>query len=143
MIQRTQRLTRDIRRAAFTLMEILVVVAIIVIIAGLGSYYVIGQLEQSKLTSIRIECKEIERALENYMVDHGVYPQNLSALLVVSELGKGPYLKSRDGILDPWDREYTLDTNGQRGLAAGNTVPVPDVFTVVEGRGEIGNFTRK
>ncbi len=38
------------RRAAFTLMEMLIVVAIIVILASMGGYYVIGQYNEAKVS---------------------------------------------------------------------------------------------
>jgi general secretion pathway protein G len=143
MVSRTQPLvSRNIRRAAFTLMEMLVVVAIIVILAGLGSYYVIGQLNEAKITQTKIKAKNISKAIDNYYVDNGVYPPDLESLLVQTPTGHGPYLTNREDIFDFRGQPFLIDPNGTRNAAAGATVKIPDVYVVIEGRGEIGNFSK-
>ena len=115
MLQRTPQPERRLLvRAAFTLMELLVVMAIIVIIAGFGGYYVLGRLDEAKVTAAKIKAKNISNAIDSYYIDHDAWPQSLDALLVKSEIGKGPYLTSRDDILDPWGKVYQIDENGTR-----------------------------
>ena len=48
---------RAARRVAFTLMEMLVVVAIIVVLAGIGGAYLMGQLERVKVNSATAQAK--------------------------------------------------------------------------------------
>ncbi|MCS7045934.1 MAG: type II secretion system protein GspG [Gemmataceae bacterium] len=131
-------------RAAFTLMELLVVMAIIVIIAGFGGYYVLGQLDRAKVNGAIQKARAIVQAAETYKVDHGDYPQDLSQLLVKDEEGRGPYLKSREDLLDPWGRPFQYDPNGTQTMAANQTqARVIDVFTVVPGENRtIGNWSK-
>src|SRR5262245_33965489 len=108
--QPTQR-----RRSAFTLMEMLVVVAIIVMLAGIGTYYYIGQTEQSRKDTAKMKIRELQTAVETYNVQHrGSWPESLEFLLQRDEAGLGPYLKSQEALLDPWDRQFQYDPNGTR-----------------------------
>lgn len=131
---------RPLSRAAFTLMEMLVVVAIIVVLAGVGGAYLIGQLNESKVSAAQIKAREISQAIEIYYVDHSAYPPSLEVLLQKDADGKGPYLKTVDALKDPWDREYQYDPNGQNNARVGATVPIPDVFCVTPDGRTVGNW---
>src|SRR5436190_24136681 len=91
---------RLLRRAAFTLMEMLVVVAIIVVLAGVGGAYLIGRLNDAKVDATRIRAREISQAIETFFIDNGQYPTQLTDLLVINPAnGKGPYLKNQEYII--------------------------------------------
>jgi prepilin-type N-terminal cleavage/methylation domain-containing protein len=137
----SERLDRILRRAAFTLMEMLVVVAIIVVLAGVGGAYLIGRLNEAKVDAARIKAREISQAVDQYYVDHSQYPPSLDVLLQRDQDGKGPYLKNVDAILNPVNNlPYSYDPSGQIGMSKGNTAPTPDVYiTLPDGR-VIGNF---
>ena len=142
MLYRNQSLeSRRAVRAAFTLMELLVVMAIIVIIAGFGGYYVIGQLNESKVTQAKIKAKNIAKAVDTYYIDHSTYPQQLDQLLQKSEIGKGPYLTSREEIIDPWNQPFQYDPSGQKNAAAGKVIQTPDVFTTTPDGRTVGNWS--
>lgn len=138
----TQPSDRQWRRAAFTLMEMLVVVAIIVVLAGVGGSYLIGQLNEAKVNAARVKARTISNAIEQYYVDHSQYPQSLEALLQRDQDGKGPYLKNQDDIMNPFtgNTPYTYDPSGQIGLQKGNTVPTPDVYIQLADGRMVGNF---
>jgi general secretion pathway protein G len=125
-------------RLGFTLMEILVVVAIIVILAGLGGYYFIGALQGSQKDAAILRAKEVSKAIGVYYVDHQQWPASLDALLVRDQNGKGPYLKSRDYLLDPWGNLFQYDPSGQM-----NNGLEPDVFCISPDQQKIGNWTQK
>jgi general secretion pathway protein G len=142
MLQRNPQPERRLAvRAAFTLMELLVVMAIIVIIAGFGGYYVIGQLNESKVTQAKIKAKNVAKAVDTYYIDHGTYPQQLDQLLQKSEIGKGPYLTSREEILDPWNQPFQYDQSGQKNQQVGAVIQTPDVFTTTPDGRTIGNWS--
>lgn len=136
-----KRATRQTRRLAFTLMEMLVVVAIIVGLMGLGGYYYFGALNDSKISSARTQAENISKAVKAYQIDHGEFPASLEVLLTTSEIGKGPYLERRDALLDPWGKPYQYDVSATRNIAAGAVVKIPDVYTRTPDGAEVGNWT--
>jgi general secretion pathway protein G len=143
LLRDTQSKRRLAMRAAFTLMELLVVMAIIVIIAGFGGYYVLGRLDDAKITQAIMRAKSIAQALETYKLVEGEYPPNLEALLQPPN-GRAPLLKNREEMFDPWGQQYQIDPAGQRGMAAGNTTALADVFTrMPSGAREISNWDKK
>lgn len=130
-----ERARRDVRRTAFTLMEMLVVVAIIVALAGIGGYYFLGQANQARINSAKLQVKQLTTAVETYANDHAnSFPASLDQLFVKDEYG-GPYLKSQDAIIDPWGRPYQYDQSGQR-----NNGMVADIWFVQPDGREWGNW---
>jgi len=93
-------------RAAFTLMEVLVVVAILVILAGIG-VAVFRYLDESKEKIAKLGIKGIEDAAMTYKINHGDFPPDLQVLTQPSE-GKEAYLEE-DKLIDPWGRPYKYD----------------------------------
>jgi general secretion pathway protein G len=104
----------------FTLMELLVVLAILGLLMGLVGPTVLNQLSGAKTKTTGIQIKDMEQALEMYKLDVGRFPtteQGLSALVAkpVSASGwNGPYLKSKKVPLDPWKNQYHYKYPGER-----------------------------
>lgn len=104
----------------FTLLELLVVVAII----GLLSAYVgpkyFGQLGKSEQALAKSQIESFERALATYRLDVGSFPateEGLGALMnkpASAAKWNGPYL-SKALPLDPWGRAYIYRTPGSKG----------------------------
>ncbi len=141
-----QATTGDLlRRAAFTLMEMLVVVAIIVVLAGVGTVTFIKQLENAKISATKIRAKEISSACEMYYVDTGNYPTSLQVLLDRDPTTlKGPWLKNREDILSPINGQpFQYDPSGTIGMQNQNTTPIPDVYTTTADGQMIGNWKAK
>ncbi len=108
------------RLQAFTLLELLVVVAIIGLLAGYVGPKYFGQLGKAETKAARAQIDGLEKALDQYRLDVGRYPsteQGLNALMVQpSGASKwiGPYLKK--GIPpDPWGRPYNYKSPGEHG----------------------------
>jgi general secretion pathway protein G len=139
-MQHTERSEQMVRRAAFTLMEMLVVVAIIVVLAGLGSVALIGQLNESKVSAAKIKAKEVSVAIDAYYVATGQYPPSLEALVQKTADGAGPFLKNVDGIMDPWGKQFQYDPSGGQNAQHGATVQTPDVFTTAPDGRLVGNW---
>lgn len=128
------------RRPAFTLMEMLVVVAIIIVLAGVGGYYLLGQLGQSRESAAKAQIQILTKAVQSYMIDHnGTPPNSLQELLQRDEMGKGPYLDSQEVLLSPWGAPYQYDPSGRN-----NNGMKPDIFVKSQdGTRDIGNWTTK
>jgi general secretion pathway protein G len=93
-------------RTGFTLMEVLVVVAILVVLAGIG-VGVFAYLESSKENACKLQIKNLETAVNNYKLQHGSFPDSLQVLTVPNE-GKPAFLKRKD-LNDPWNRPFQYD----------------------------------
>jgi general secretion pathway protein G len=103
----------------FTLMELLVVLAILGLLMGLVGPRVLNQLGGAKSKTAAIQIKDLEQTLEMYKLDVGRFPttdQGLDALVQkpAGVVGwNGPYLKS-DVPLDPWNGEYGYRYPGEQ-----------------------------
>jgi len=128
------KLARHTSRRAFTLMEMLIVVAIIVILAGVGTFYILPQFNKAKEDTARIRASNVSKALQAYYKDHdGTWPSSIDALTVKDDHG-GPYIGA-DGLQDPWGKVYTIDVSGPNHNGA-----EPDVYTTSPYGKVLGNF---
>ncbi len=106
--------------SGFTLLELLVVMVIIGLLAGIVAPQYFGQLGKSSAKVARVQIESFSQALDQYRLDVGQYPtteQGLPALrLAPPEMVRwqGPYLK-RDVPTDPWGRPYVYRQPGQHG----------------------------
>src|SRR4051794_19698449 len=111
MIIRNQREELFVRqsklaRAAFTLMEILVVVAIIVALAGVGGFFLIGQLQSSKADIAKLQAKELQKMCKTYYIKYGNFPTSLDQLI---QTPSGiPILEDQKALIDPWSQPYQM-----------------------------------
>jgi prepilin-type N-terminal cleavage/methylation domain-containing protein len=123
-------------RAAFTLTEMLVVVAIIVVLAGIGGYFLLPALDRAKDDAAKAQTHVIEAAAMDYYLKHdSQYPGSLDVLTQQDEANDGkPYL-SHDAIIDPWKQQYQFNPDGPH-----NSGGKPDVWTKNPKGKEIGNW---
>ncbi len=126
---------RHSRRSAFTLLEILVVVAIIVVLAGVGGMVMLPQLERSKKNTALSQVRgTLSTAVQTYYLNEGRYPDSLQALTQPTPSG-GKALLEPDAINDPWQHPYQYDPSGSRN--SGNK---PDIWTQAPDGKIIGNW---
>lgn len=120
LIRRFQPLSRAATRtrAGYSLMEVLIAVAIIAVLATLVGPRLLGQLDRSKVTAARTQIRMIETSLDTMRLDIGRYPSQEEGLALlqsptdsVSGMWAGPYL---DGGLpeDPWGHAYQYRVGG-------------------------------
>jgi general secretion pathway protein G len=115
------------RRAAFTLLEVLVVVAIIVILAGGASIYVFGYLEDARMDTARNNITLLESQCKAYMAQNGGIPPASLTELVAPTDGRSPKLDGGlSALLDPWGQQYQYDPSAVDNYGA----PDPIVSTV-------------
>jgi general secretion pathway protein G len=107
-------------QAGFTLVELLVVLAILGLLVAAVAPPVIRYLGRAKVDTAHLEVKNIATALDLFMIDVGRYPtqeEGLAALVTNPGIAKwqGPYLKSKGAPLDPWDHPYQYRIPGTEG----------------------------
>jgi len=96
------------RRNGFTLLELLVVLAILGLLYAIVGPQVIKYLGSSKSESASVQVKNIDAALKLLRLDAGRYPTNeegLQALVTQPQQmpnWRGPYLPNASGLTDPW-----------------------------------------
>lgn len=109
------------RRAGFTLVEMLVVLAIIGSIVGLVGPRVLNYLSESKVKTAQIQMENLASALDLFYLDAGRYPSTEEGLVALMQRPNGvmswngPYLKSSGVPKDPWGHSYSYRSPGQNG----------------------------
>lgn len=115
------------RRAprGFTLIEIVVAVAILAILAAIVAPRVLGRLDDAAVTKARTEISALAAALNLYKLDNFTYPssdQGLQALVArpggqpeARNWRAGGYLDAASVPKDPWGNDYLYLSPGQHG----------------------------
>ena len=110
-----QRTHTPTTAAGFTLIEILVVMAIIGMLAVMVAPNIFNQQAGAQRDAALSQISALETALDTYRLDVGQYPDSLEGL-VENDSGRaawnGPYLR-REVPLDPWGNEYVYDSDGR------------------------------
>lgn len=105
----------------YSLIELLVVLAILVLLATLTVPQVIKYLDRAKTDAARIEIDNLGATLDIFRLDIGRYPTQEEGLDVLAKKTdsisgwSGPYVKRKDMLLDPWDRPYRYKIPGEHG----------------------------
>ncbi len=109
----------------FTLIELMVVIVILGILAGLIIPRIMGRPDEARQTKARIMIEGIETALKLYRLDNGFYPtteQGLRALVEASTIQpvprnwrEGGYLEKGKVPKDPWGNDFVYLSPGTQG----------------------------
>ncbi|MBW1712149.1 MAG: type II secretion system major pseudopilin GspG [Deltaproteobacteria bacterium] len=104
------------RQRGITIIELLVVLTILAILAGLIVPRVMDRPEQARRTKAALQIEALEGALKLYKLDNGRYPtteQGLAALVeqpveepVPENWREGGYLEKGQLPVDPWGRQF-------------------------------------
>jgi general secretion pathway protein G len=109
------------KQTGFTLLELLVVLGIIAMLAGLVGPQVMKHMGESKVKAAKVQIEDLSQTLDMYKLDVGSYPtseQGLNALIESpdgAQRWNGPYLRKSKVPLDPWNQEYKYTSPGEHG----------------------------
>jgi general secretion pathway protein G len=112
---------RSPRERGFTLIELLVVLVILGLIAAFAVPQVMKYLSRAKTDAATIQIQRLSSVLDLYRLDVGHYPSSAEGLQALvqrpdtAEQWDGPYLKTADGLKDPWGRAYQYQQPGAHG----------------------------
>ena len=107
--------------AGFTLLELLVVLAILGLLAAIVAPQVLKYLGTSRTQTAKVQIQNISASLDHFELDVGRYPTAEEGLQALVERPtnvaswNGPYLKSRSGLVDPWGQPYLYKSPGAHG----------------------------
>ncbi|HMP74145.1 MAG TPA: type II secretion system major pseudopilin GspG [Kiritimatiellia bacterium] len=116
---------RPSKRAGFTLVELLVAIAILSILVGIVAVNVLNQPSEAKVAAAKAQIRTLKMAVQMYKTDNGYLPtmnQGLEALVTAPttpptprNFRAGGYLDSRRLPLDPWNNPYIYLVPGSHG----------------------------
>lgn len=99
--------------AGFSLVELMVVIAIIAMLASVVAYNVLGTLDDAQVTTAKAEISSFKSALINYRVVFKKFPSTEQGLEALVENEKSRKFLDRNSIpLDPWDNPYIYTLEG-------------------------------
>ena len=104
----------------FTLIEMLLVVVILSTLAAMIVPRFAGRSDEARTSAARADIQaNLASALDMYEIDNGAYPNRLEDL--ISDPGnarrwRGPYVKKKARLIDPWGRDYVYAVPSTKGL---------------------------
>ncbi|MCP3940075.1 MAG: type II secretion system major pseudopilin GspG [Desulfobacteraceae bacterium] len=109
----------------FSFIELMVVVVILGILAGMIVPRYMGRTDDAKIVKAKIDISAIETALKMYRLDNGAYPSTEQGLMALIEKpdtdeasqnwNSNGYLDKKKMPKDPWGREYLYLCPGVNG----------------------------
>lgn len=105
-----------------TFIEVLVVMIILALIAGIIGTELLGEAEKAKVNATKIQMRSLDAALSLYRLHNSAYPtteQGLDALMRRPEVGRiprdwqGPYLRGNRTPGDGWKNEFIFVSDGR------------------------------
>jgi general secretion pathway protein G len=120
----------------FTLLEMLVVLAIMGLLAAIIAPQVLKYLGTSRTQSAKVQIQNIDAAMQLYRLDVGRFPtqdEGLAALVTAPPSApgwNGPYLQKSAALTDPWGAPYVYRIPGKHGEA--------DIYTLGSDKAEGG-----
>ncbi len=112
-------LKKRTNQRGFTLIEIMIVLAIVGLLFSFVGVNVIRKYKESKVQGAKIQIASYQQALQAYYLAHNMYPhtsQGLEALIRKPSVGKAPnnypeggYFGKKELVKDPWGNPYRYE----------------------------------
>ena len=112
MNNQEKRTAREALRQGFTLIEILVVVAIIGMLGAVAVPAYMNSLADARVATTRSLIANVDVAVKSYNMKHGKYPESLEVLQEPQEDGGDPWLEGE--AVDPWGNELKYEKQGKK-----------------------------
>jgi general secretion pathway protein G len=128
-------------QGGFTLVELLLVLTILAILAGIVLPKMTGNTERARETSAVTQIQSFGTALDAYEVDNGNYPRQLQDLVVKPRdalAWHGPYVEKIP--TDPWQKPYMYQYPGRRNASGAKGY---DLYTTGPDGRVYANFATK
>ncbi len=114
---------RKCARSGFTLIELMVVVVILGVLAGLIVPQFMDEPQKARVVKTQLQMESISTALKKFYLDNGFYPtteQGLSALVQKPSSGRIPKNFAVSGYLskvpkDAWGTDFVYVAPGNHG----------------------------
>lgn len=106
------------RRGGFTLVEVLLVLAILVILGAMVGVGVVQVQKNANRNAAKAQIGMLDESVNMYRIDVGVFPNELIDLLEQPQdlrnpdKWRGPYLERDEIPLDPWQNDYQYSNEG-------------------------------
>lgn len=107
-----------VRRKGFTLIELIVVIALVAVLAAVVAPNLLGKATEANRKSAGIQLEKISNAVELYRLETGRYPEELDDLVNQPsgvERWNGPYIRKQSMLQDPWGNPLVLKVPGDGG----------------------------
>ena len=112
MNNQEKRTAREALRQGFTLIEILVVVAIIGMLGAVAVPAYMNYLADARIATARALIGNVDIAVKTYNMKYGKYPESLELLTQEQADGSDPLLEGDP--VDPWGNELVYQKNGKK-----------------------------
>ena len=102
----------------FSLIELLVVIGILAVIAAIVAPNLLGKADDANVNAARIQIEQVSAAIDLYRLETGRYPDEIENLITNpgdSPRWKGPYLRKRSLMQDPWHNDLVYSRPGEHG----------------------------
>lgn len=113
---------RTIKKKGFTLVELMAVLLIVALLAGIAAKNFMGQTEKAKVTATKATLKALHQAINMFKLDTGRYPTEEMGLMELIEqptdvIGwmQGGYLETTTVPVDAWKKEFVYQLNPESG----------------------------
>lgn len=110
------------RVAAFTIIEVIVIVVVLGIIAAVIAPRLLGRIGQSRQAVAKSNATQLANSVKLFLADHGTIESGSAISILyerpsnIEESKYKPYVDNPDQLKDPWGRAYLLVMPGQKNV---------------------------